>query len=140
MADTMHIFTYGSLMFPAVWQKVVRGDYQSSAGSVHGFRRVCVRDGTHPALLIDPRAAPIVGRVYLDVNAADIARLDHFETRNYERVLVAVTIDGGPKVAQAYLAVNMTSLTDVDWSEKEFEESGLPIFLATYGVKHLPPG
>ena len=139
MPDAMDIFTYGSLMFPAVWQKVVRGDYHSAAASVHGFRRVCVRDGRHPALVIAPRAAPLVGRVYFDVNADDVARLDHFETRNYERVLIAVTVDGNAVTAQAYLSVNMESLTDVDWIEQEFERTGLIIFLATYGAKNLPP-
>lgn len=139
MADTMNVFTYGSLMFPAVWQKVVRGDYLSSAASIHGFRRVCVRDANHPALIISSRAEPIVGRVYFDVSAEDTARLDHFETHNYARVSVAVTVDGSATAAQAYLAVNIDSLTDIDWSEQTFEQTGLPVFLATYAVKNRPP-
>ena len=128
MADAMSIFTYGSLVFSAVWQKVVRGDYRSSAASIHGFRRVCVRDANHPALIISPRAMPIMGRVYFDVSAEDIARLDHFETGNYERVSVAVTVDGSAAAAQTYLAVNMDLLTDTDWNEKTIEKTGLPVF------------
>ena len=139
MADEMNVFTYGSLMFPAVWQKVVRGDYRSSVASIHGFRRVCVRDGSHPALIISPRAAPIVGRVYFGVSAEDVSRLDYFETHNYERVTVAITVDSNAKAAQAYLAVNMALLADTDWNENTFEQSGLPVFLTTYAVKNSPP-
>lgn len=139
MADAMNIFTYGSLMFPAVWQKVVRGDYRSSTASIQGFRRVCVREGNHPALIIAPQAAPMMGRLYFGVSAEDVARLDYFETRNYERVLVAVTVDGSATAAQAYLAANIDVLTDTDWNQKTFEQSGLPVFLTTYALINNPP-
>ena len=139
MADEMNVFTYGSLMFSAVWQKVVRGDYRSSPASIQGFRRVCVREGSYPALIIASRAAPIMGRIYFGVSAEDVARLDYFETRDYERVLVAVTVDGSATAAQAYLAANIDLLTDSDWNEEHFEHSGLPVFLTTYAVKNNPP-
>ena len=139
MADAINIFTYGSLMFPQVWQKVVRGDYRSSSASIHGFRRVCVLYANHPALIISARATPILGRVYFHVSVEDIARLDYFETRAYERVSVAVTIDANATAAQTYLAIDMDLLTDTDWSAQTFEKTGLPVFLATYAVKHRPP-
>jgi len=139
MADSINIFTYGSLMFPAVWQTVVRGDYRSSPATIHGFRRVCVRDANHPALIISARAAPIAGRVYFDVSTDDIARLDHFETDNYERVSVAVTVEGSASAGEAYLAVDTVALTDINWNEKSFEQTGLPVFLTTYAVKNRPP-
>lgn len=138
MADSINIFTYGSLMFPAVWHTVVRGDYRSSPATIHGFRRVCVRDAKHPTLTISARAAPIAGRVYFDVSTDDIARLDHFETDSYQRVSVAVTVEGSAGAGQAYLAVNTDSLTDINWNEKSFEQAGLPLFLATYAVKNRP--
>lgn len=140
MADAMNVFTYGSLLFPAVWQTVVRGVYRSSTASVRGFRRVCVRDAHHPALIISPYAPSLVGRLYFDVSADDIARLDHFETANYQRVSVAVNAHRGNTVAQAYLAVNTGVLTDFDWCERTFEQVGLPVFLATYAVTNRPPG
>ncbi|MBC7708435.1 MAG: gamma-glutamylcyclotransferase [Rhizobacter sp.] len=139
MADEMNVFTYGSLMFPAVWRQVVRGDYRSSAASIQGFRRVCVRDGNYPALIIAPRAAPIMGRLYFAVSEEDMARLDYFETRNYERVLLAATVEGIATAAHAYLAADIDLLTDTDWNETTFEQSGLPVFLSTYAVKNTPP-
>ena len=126
-------------MFSVVWARVVRGDYRSTTGTINGFRRVCVRDRQHPALIISPNAAPIVGRLYYDVNADDIARLDHFETGNYARVAITVTVADYVVCAQSYLALNVDSLLNEDWSVATFEQHGLPIFNATYVVENAPP-
>jgi gamma-glutamylcyclotransferase (GGCT)/AIG2-like uncharacterized protein YtfP len=133
-----NVFTYGSLMFPAVWQRVVRGTYRSELGTIHGFRRLAVRDKEHPALVIAKGGAPIEGRVYFDVSDEDIARLDHFETHRYARVSVAVTVDGKPLAADAYLALNHEELADVDWDVAKFEREGLPKFMDSYVKRHAP--
>jgi hypothetical protein len=119
--------------------KIVRREYQSSAATIHGFRRLCVRDGNYPALVISPRAQPILGRLYRDLSTEDIARLDHFETDEYERVAVITAVDGNAVTAQAYLAVNVNALIPTEWDAKAFEKAGLPDFLATYVVKNTPP-
>ncbi len=126
-------------MFPTVWARVVRGDYRSAEAAIHGFRRVSVRDQQHPALIISANATPIVGRLYYDVSAEDVTRLDHFETSNYARVAIAVTVADHAIGAQSYLALNVDSLTNEDWSITEFEQHGLPIFNATYVVENAPP-
>jgi gamma-glutamylcyclotransferase (GGCT)/AIG2-like uncharacterized protein YtfP len=137
--NAMNVFTYGSLMFPGVWARVVRGTYRSTDATVHGFRRVRVRGRQHPALIISANNAPMVGRLYYDVSAEDVARLDHFETHNYARVAIAVTVDERVVSAQSYLALNVDSLLNEDWSVAEFEQRGLPIFNATYVVENAPP-
>jgi gamma-glutamylcyclotransferase (GGCT)/AIG2-like uncharacterized protein YtfP len=137
--DVMNIFTYGSLMFPVVWQKVVRHEYQSTVASVHGFRRVCVRDGDYPALVLAPRAEPIYGRLYLSVSADDVARLDSFETNEYERVTVVATVNGAALATQAYLAANVATVMPTEWDAAAFETTGLARFLATYVIKNNPP-
>jgi gamma-glutamylcyclotransferase (GGCT)/AIG2-like uncharacterized protein YtfP len=136
-----HIFTYGSLMFPPVWNRVVTGDYASQTASIHGFRRLAVRDKEHPALVIARGAAPITGRVYLDVSNFDIERLDRFETSRYARVTVAVTLnddDAETIAADAYLALNLSELTDHDWDVARFEREGLPQFMSNYVALHAP--
>lgn len=125
-------------MFRSVWARVVRGDYRSTDATIHGFRRVRVRDAQHPALIIAANAPRIAGRLYFDVSADDVARLDHFETKDYARVAIAVTVADQVVSAQAYLALNVDSLTNDDWSVTEFEQHGLPIFNATYVVANAP--
>ncbi len=139
MTERLNVFTYGSLMFPAVWSRVVRGSYRSALASIHGFRRVRVRDREHPALIVTAGAAELAGRVYFGVDTQDLARLDHFETPNYARVSIASTVDGVAVSAQAYLALNFESLLATNWSASEFEAKGLPVFLATYAVQNAPP-
>lgn len=134
----MNVFTYGSLMFPSVWARVVRGDYRATAATIHGFRRVAVHDAQHPALIISANAATMLGRLYYDVRDEDIARLDHFETTNYARITIAATVGGRAVTAECYLALNMDSLSNEDWSVTEFERLGLPIFEATYVVENAP--
>jgi gamma-glutamylcyclotransferase (GGCT)/AIG2-like uncharacterized protein YtfP len=133
-----NLFTYGSLMFPLVWQRVVQHEYRSALGTIHGFRRLAVRDKEHPALVIAKGSAPIEGRVYFDVSDEDIARLDQFETHRYARVGVAVTIDGKAIVADAYLALNHEELADVDWDVAKFERAGLQRFMQGYVAVHAP--
>jgi gamma-glutamylcyclotransferase (GGCT)/AIG2-like uncharacterized protein YtfP len=134
-----HVFTYGSLMFREVWKRVVKNDYRSTLGTIHGFRRVRVRGKEHPALVIAKGGAPIEGRIYFDVLDDDLSRLDQFETHRYARVSIAATIDATPTVADAYLALNHDELTNEDWDVAKFEREGLPKFIAGYVARHAPP-
>jgi gamma-glutamylcyclotransferase (GGCT)/AIG2-like uncharacterized protein YtfP len=135
----MNVFTYGSLMFPPVWQRVVRGTYRSAEATIHGFRRVRVFGKEHPALIIAQGAKPLRGQLYFDVDNADLARLDYFETSNYERVTVAAVVDDVALHAQCYLALNLRELSDEDWNAAEFKQHGLPVFLNTWAVQNAPP-
>ncbi len=136
---TRHVFAYGSLMYPVVWSWVVRGQYRSQPATVKGFRRVCVDGHEHPALVVAPLAAPLTGVIYFDVGSDDLARLDHFETSNYARVLIAATVNGDAIAAEAYLALNVEALIDRDWDVAHFEQRGLSRFLAGYATDNAPP-
>ncbi len=139
MTETTNVFTYGSLMFPVVWDRVAQGRYQSSEASVHGFQRLRIRGEHYPALIVNPNAGSLTGRVYFDVSASDIARLDHFETSDYARVAIAVTVAGKAMAADAYLTLKADALEPVEWSPETFERDGLKAFLATYAATNAPP-
>ena len=44
MSAGENVFTYGSLMYEAVWTRVVRGQYASVRARLAGFRRLAIRD------------------------------------------------------------------------------------------------
>ncbi|MGZ5781655.1 MAG: gamma-glutamylcyclotransferase family protein, partial [Burkholderiaceae bacterium] len=67
-----HIFTYGSLMFPQVWQRVVRGQYHSANAIVSGYARYTIVGETYPAI-IEQAGATVHGVVYFDVDEQDVA-------------------------------------------------------------------
>ena len=139
MTDTKNVFTYGSLMFPVVWERVVQGRYRSSEATVHGFQRLRIRGEQYPALIIDPHAGSLTGRIYYEVSASDIARLDHFETSDYARVPLAVTVAKKTLTADAYLTLTPDALERLEWSPATFERDGLESFLATYAAANAPP-
>jgi gamma-glutamylcyclotransferase (GGCT)/AIG2-like uncharacterized protein YtfP len=131
-----NVFTYGSLMYPQVWQRVVRGTYQSSEASIRGFRRLCVRGETYPVLVVARGAPQLSGRVYYDVSPADIQRLDAFETEAYVRVPVAASTNGTAIAAQGYLGLHNRQLLGIDWSPEAFANGDIQSFLANYVPAH----
>jgi gamma-glutamylcyclotransferase (GGCT)/AIG2-like uncharacterized protein YtfP len=86
-----NVFCYGSLMFDAVWSRVVAGRYRAAPARVRGYRRFAVLGESYPAVV--PWAnAEVIGRMYFDVDAADVARLDLFEGAEYRRETVEVEL------------------------------------------------
>lgn len=129
----MHVFTYGSLMYPPVWERVVSGRYPGRSGAVRGFARRRVAGEVYPGLIRATPTSAVEGIVYLDVSAADLAALDRFEGDAYERVLVTVELGGGESVeAWSYLFRDLSRLEEAVWEPARFEGPDLAHFLATY--------
>ena len=116
-----HIFTYGSLMFSQVWQRVVRGNYRRAPATASGYARFAVAGQTYPGMVALPGAA-VRGLVYFDVDQADIALLDSFEGSAYRRdMLEAVLEDGSAVAAGAYLHIDASALSDAQWDPGLFQ-------------------
>jgi gamma-glutamylcyclotransferase (GGCT)/AIG2-like uncharacterized protein YtfP len=133
----MHVFTYGTLMFPEVWQAVVGRQFASVGGHVSRFALYRVRDAVFPGILATTSAADVVrGVVYLDVDAAGVTRLDQFEDDFYRRETVTVgCVDGRICDADAYVVPpeKRGMLTEEPWSRDEFVARGdLQYFIARF--------
>jgi gamma-glutamylcyclotransferase (GGCT)/AIG2-like uncharacterized protein YtfP len=127
-----NVFTYGSLMFAPVWERVVRGQYRSALARLDAHSRHALIGETYPGVRVNPNAH-VDGRVYFDVDAADVARLDDFEGDNYDRLISPVELQSG-EVATAgfYLYKGPLTLTAQDWDPQWFEREGMAVFLATF--------
>jgi Gamma-glutamyl cyclotransferase, AIG2-like len=152
----VHVFTYGSLMFPAVWTRVVAGGYRALPALLRGFRRRRVRGQDYPALQHacgEDGAAAVPGIVYLDVTDADLAALDRFEGRDYRRIQVPVIVEPGVPgvsgvsgvsdgagrglarttiVADTYLFIAANQVEAGDWDPETFERERMHRFLREY--------
>jgi gamma-glutamylcyclotransferase (GGCT)/AIG2-like uncharacterized protein YtfP len=132
----MHVFTYGTLMFPEVWQAVVGRPFATIAGHVSGYALYRVRMGVYPGMIETTNGQPVFGIVYLDVDDDTVARLDQFEESFYRRVAMPVACDDGRlREAHSYLVPeeNRAELTDEPWTSQAFAESGsLSHFMARY--------
>jgi gamma-glutamylcyclotransferase (GGCT)/AIG2-like uncharacterized protein YtfP len=125
----MNIFTYGSLMFPQVWEKVVRRQYHSAQAELAGHARYAVAGETYPGMVPMP-GQTVRGVVYFDVAASDIAALDAFEGSAYKREDVQARLDSGETVAVAtYIYLDTTHLTNTPWLPEAFQ---MQRFLETY--------
>ena len=120
---TMHIFTYGSLMFPQIWQRVVRGSYRSAPATAHDFIRLALAGDTYPGM-VGRAGEQVEGVLYFDVDAQDVAALDAFEGCEYERAEIAVKMSAGEIViAGTYIFLARQRLSAVSWEPQAFQMS-----------------
>jgi gamma-glutamylcyclotransferase (GGCT)/AIG2-like uncharacterized protein YtfP len=123
----MHVFTYGTLMFPEVWRAVVGRDFESAKAVASGYAIFRVRDAVFPGIVPAGEESAVRGVVYLDVDYASLQRLDAFEDNFYERRSVAVHCENGSWLeAQAYVVpeANRHVLTDEPWDREQFVTTG----------------
>ena len=131
-----HVFTYGSLMFADVWTLVVKGAYRSIAASLADHARYAVADADYPGM-VPSDGGRVDGVLYLDVDDADLARLDHFEGDDYRRAQVSLRCDDGTtRTGQTYVYLLRDRLLASPWEPAAF---AMDRFIATYCREKLDP-
>jgi len=116
-----HIFTYGSLMFPEVWQRVVRGSYRAAAAVAAGYARREIAGETYPGMIVQPEGS-VQGVLYFDVDERDIAALDAFEGSEYRREAISVLLASGDAVAAGtYIYLPAHKLSESPWQPEAFQ-------------------
>ena len=124
-----HVFTYGSLMFDAVWSRVVVGRYRAMPATLDDHARFGIGDETYPGMIPSP-GSRVAGVLHLDVDDGDLDRLDRFEGDDYRRATVDVTgADGATRNAQTYLYLLPQRLLPTAWEPDAF---AMQRFLDTY--------
>ena len=116
-----HVFTYGSLMFPEVWSRVVRGSYRTERARLDGHGRFDIIGETYPGM-VAREGSSVEGVLYFDVSPADFAALDAFEGEQYRRNTVQVRLDSGETVeAGTYIYLRSEKLSDSPWRPEAFQ-------------------
>jgi gamma-glutamylcyclotransferase (GGCT)/AIG2-like uncharacterized protein YtfP len=133
----VNVFTYGSLMFSPVWDKVCIGRYSTQPAVLGDFQRYSVLNQSYPALVAQPGAS-VQGLVYLGVSELDQQRLNQFEGEEYELAHARV----GAIDIVFYRFIALDRLDQTPWDPAVFERDGLPIFVTdqvgsflTYGTR-----
>jgi gamma-glutamylcyclotransferase (GGCT)/AIG2-like uncharacterized protein YtfP len=122
--STVNVFTYGSLMYAPVWEKVCVGLYPTRKLILRDFQRYCIKGESYPAVIPQPGAS-VEGLVYLDVTLADQLKLHQFEGDEY--VFRHHQIDELSIGFYEYVA--LSRIERRDWNPSEFEQTDLPAFL-----------
>lgn len=115
------VFTYGSLMFDAVWNRVVRQRHVAQRARLHGYCRHALSGRDYPGIVAAPGQS-VDGVLWQDVSQADLARLDIFEGDEYRRITVAVVLadTGDALAAQTYLYTGPDLLPGQGWDPAHF--------------------
>jgi gamma-glutamylcyclotransferase (GGCT)/AIG2-like uncharacterized protein YtfP len=123
----MHVFTYGTLMFPEIWRAIVGRDFATVAGTAAGFANYRLVGAVFPGLVAAADSDAVHGVVYLDVDDNSLERLDLFEGDFYERQALWIACDDGQQLqAAAYIVPprNRSGLTNEPWDRDEFVAAG----------------
>lgn len=127
----MNVFTYGSLMFPEVWERVTGLTSPGHAATLADYTARRIRGQTYPALVAEPGKVT-AGVLYLDVPPEAIARLDAFEGSFYDRIPVQVRPEDGTEVSAWVYLAGAGAGPDIlpeTWDAAWFARDGLKTFL-----------
>ncbi len=125
-------FTYGSLMYADIFERVAGRVPECSPATLNNWRRHALRDRTYPGA-VQELGHSIRGVLWHDISDSELIRLDAFESSEYQRIEVEVTLESGQTLmAQIYAWLNPGLLEVNDWSQDDFEKNHRPAFFAMH--------
>ena len=132
----MHLFAYGTLMFPEIWRRVVGREFGSQAAELVGFVVLQAQDDVYPVMLRSTSLDRVRGLIYFDLDDEALARLDDYESELYDRVAVDATLSNGETAAcQAYVlpASHERIASSRRWDAAWFEREAMANYLQRLG-------
>lgn len=129
----MHnLFTYGTLMVPAVLETITGRSFRFEQATVAGYARYRIKRQVFPGIIADANHT-VTGMIYYDLDDQSLQRLDEFESHIYQRRQVRVQLTGADNTyADAYIiAQNYQLLLSGDeWKLEEFKRRHLQAYLS----------
>lgn len=128
----MHLFTYGTLVFPEVWQRIAVREATAERATLCGFAIYRVKDAIFPGIVRAGEMDRVSGMLYRDLDDDTLFELDAYESDFYQRLAVSVVTEEGELVeCQSYLVPDSRRdmLTDEPWDAQWFAEHKLAKYL-----------
>lgn len=123
-----NLFVYGTLLYPELWQRLVRRHYRQAPARLANHRRLQVKGERYPGL-IPCKGHRVDGRVYFNVQPQELRRLDRYEGEYYEQKAVTVVLEDGTLVsAITYLFKKRyrARLAGREWHPSQSRRSAAP--------------
>ena len=136
----MHLFAYGTLMFPEIWHQVAGTPHIGTPAAVHGYAAYRVKNAVYPGLVAEAGSST-GGEVFEGLDEATLLELDAYESDFYSRVEVIVLCGDGRTLPCETYVVQETcraELTDEQWDAGWFEEHALHKYLAGLREEWIP--
>jgi gamma-glutamylcyclotransferase (GGCT)/AIG2-like uncharacterized protein YtfP len=134
----MNLFTYGTLMFPEIWRRVVGRPFVTVPAMLAGYAVYRVAGGVYPVMVQAEPHVLVRGVIYFDVDDAALALLDEYESDLYDRVPVAATADDGRLIeCQTYVLPpsRRSFASNVPWDAAWFKREALEQYVARLAGK-----
>jgi gamma-glutamylcyclotransferase (GGCT)/AIG2-like uncharacterized protein YtfP len=129
----MHLFAYGTLMFPEVWELVAGTPFATEEATLAGFAIRRVVGDVYPVMISADGASRVCGLVHRDLDEALLTHLDEYESDLYDRVAVTPRLASGEAIeCQAYVlpARRLIHVSESPWDADEFAASQLTAYMA----------
>ena len=135
--QVMELFTYGTLMFPKIWETVVgKGatalDAQPASLAGYEIRRFSGHE--FPGIFESRRdVTPVPGTVYSGLSTGQMDALDRYEDSAYFRDVVTVRLETGETLeAQTYVVreAHRHRLSTDGWTAQWFEENAYETYFS----------
>lgn len=142
MTARVHLFTYGTLVFPAIMEALTGRHFQSQSVICPSYRRARLVDRVYPGMIAGDSADTTPGILYFHLDPKSVQILDQYEDDFYERRSVRVQSGSGQTYeAHAYVIPESQKhlMTDQPWSPDEFAAVSYHQYLANcslFGEKH----
>jgi gamma-glutamylcyclotransferase (GGCT)/AIG2-like uncharacterized protein YtfP len=128
----MHLFTYGTLTFPEVWQRISIGTFPSQPAVLRGYSMFRVKDAVYPGIVRGSDADEVRGILYSGLDEDTLFELDTYESSFYQRLPVVVAVDDNEACeCHAYVVPESRRdlLTDERWDPDWFRQHELDKYL-----------
>src|SRR5690606_33581945 len=94
----MRLFTYGTLTFPEVWQRISVRTFPARAAVLKGYSMFRVKDAVYPGIIQSDAASEVHGLLHEDLDEDTLFELDTYESSFYQRLPVEVVTEDGAVV------------------------------------------
>jgi len=135
------LFTYASLMFPSIWERVVAESYTALPAVLTGYARMSVINEDYP-VIIPSETGVCHGILYRNISERDLTLIDLFEGREYRRTTATVSLSHLDQAfsinAEIYcLNPDYASIAgSTFWDKENFEKNGVKKFIQKFSSSH----
>lgn len=124
-----NVFIYGTLLSPAILEKLTGKSFKTSSAVLSGYKRYCIKNCDYPAIIrVD--GSKTNGLIIEKTDDLTLAVLSFYEGDEYEIKKVIVLLNGKPENALTFVWVKGNeALDDEEWDFQHFEKNSLEYYL-----------
>lgn len=126
-----HLFTYGTLEFPEIFEAITGDEVRGIPASVENFARYLLKGKCYPGI-VAVEGEVISGTLYLNVDPVAMQKIENYEDACYDKHRLKVVAANQREFEAMAFVIPETQrhlLSGRKWSQREFADKYLESFL-----------